>query len=794
MFNFCTNNTSLPQNINPSKEILSGSDILDISRNILNTKLHKKIYIRPYVELGLRIPYWLTKGLLELVSPFKRIECVNLETFNYSAEKLSDALYLKPIDTINEYRFCDNYGLCVQLNGVLNNKEYDNADRLKNLYNGINSIIGKDKNDSANSYTVFFKFLVDFLDDNKYNVNLEGSEKLAFFKNIKALKSNIKSLVKDFFSDSDISLVNKSDLSLSPLAFINIARFLFIKNAADTFVNNCTEKRLSEYFAEYGGSLDSLCNKLSKLLPEYHPIKIGVLKDIAADARFFKNKEQQNLFISYFDDINRILTNSNLLKGLDDANLSDKTLNDIKYILESNGNTKNLLDFCDDFFYIRQILFNSKEVFENILGENPKNLIDNLTNKKLLPALTSSVGKDRFIEIKKNLLTLYHKLLKVKQIREHKKILKSLKKENTVWLHPFNYRSGVNFNYYFNKFIGINIDISISYSRLGLIKSIFLPNDFLQSYFYYLYKLHSQSLYGNIYSNKDLNVDDVFFSNFCLPIKDLVCEGIIKNIAMGIPLVGDTNLVNTYAFDNYLNVINYYSDVDYSLCDIKVKLEQINFCLKTGAVININGIINRNKNVSSNIMNEFIINFGLYFNFQRIRINATLNPNNKNSEEVDVYKKYFTSDIFSDALVDVLINLGIFNSDSKYYNGEFVKMLLFIKNDLYGNEVIPKSNNVLRYINNIFDDDLAENCMITTFNVFKVRYLFEIVYRLTLWDYSIIFGCEFIFNSPLDIKKNNDDYINQLHRNNSNISVKNVELPINIEILPHIGFSRCFSF
>ncbi len=775
----------------PDCKIFNSDDIHEIAKNIINNKPTGKIRIYPYVEIGLRLPFWLTKGLFEIVNPFTKTEYMSLDNFDYGAKKFSDAIHLKPIDEINKYCFSSNYGLCPQVN-CFANEDVGGKNSVKELYDSISSIFrGIDGNSSNNKFKLIpnkdlLNNITDILDINK-STNVERIEIL---KKSKVLQELIKSMTNDVNKDNTISLLKNKDMALSQSAFINLLKFSFIKAASDNYVYQYTEKCISDYCTEYNESFENLDNNLSKLLFESGFVSLNTLDDICTSG-LISDSSEKNAVIDAKSKIIDILYNTKLLKSKDDKNMSNKTLNELGVYINDKNETEAYITFCDERTKINILLEkNYKNIFKNILGDTEA-FINKLTNKKLLPELPNDLNEeDREAKQKKDLLTLHHKLLTLKKIRKHKAILKNAKKENTEFLKPFNYRAGVNFTYYFNRYIGLNVDLSLSYSRLGFNKSLFLPNNFLPLYFYYLYALHVPTLYGNIYKSDNLTVDDVLYHNTELKISNIVIEGIIGNIAKKTPFIGDTRFKDKYAFDNYLNVINYYSEVDYSLCDIKVKLEQINLCLKFGLVFNLNSIINKKSTLTDNIMNEIITNFGLYFNFQRIKIKASLN-NNYSSPLDNSDMKYFTTDILSDALVDVLINLGIWDTDTALYNMKCAEMILFISKNIYNpSNIIPKNNNILRYINSIFDDNLPENSMTSVFNTFKVRYLFEIAYRLTIFGYSIVFGCEFIFNNPLNMK--NKQNLDAEQRKNKNIT--NIKLPVNIEILPNIGFSKVLLF
>ena len=770
------------------EKAISGDDISQIVNDILNNKKFKNIDIRTYFGLGLRIPLWLKKGILELSSPFSKIECVNLETFNYKAKFISDALYLKSASQINEFCFSDNYGIFPQFDGVV--KNYAGAENLKNIYKELISFYKPetDVSEDAKKINIDVSYL-EFLSgmhvlDSK---QLETIDKK--LPHIKKLRNVIKNSVRDFISDHRISLIKNKNLLLSPMAFINIARFLFIKNASDSFINNYTEMCLNNYFKATGDTFNVLHDKLLKLLPEYFSLKFADLNTFSTKQNLFKDNDEYEKFCDFLKSMKNVLVDLKLLKNIDDNHLSNKTLDDVFELVKNSNDTENLLKFAKSVSGINCLIKDNKEtIYNNIDVPNRDELITNLTTHKLLP----SVKPTSHNELKENLLTLYYKLLKLKQSKEHSKILKSLKKEEIEFTAPFNYRAGVNLTYYFNKYIGINFDVSVSYSKLCLNKSIFLPQDFLQSYFYYLYKLYVPSLYGNIYKDDKLTVEDVLYHKVKLPVGKIVVDGLIKNIANRTPLIGSSDFNGTYAFDNYLDVINYHSNVDYSLCDLSVKLEQINICLKSGIVFNINGFINRNKNYSGNIMNEISVNFGFYFNFQRIKITGSLNPKYNSYSPEDINTKCYTHKIFSDALVDVLMNLGIYDVDYGTFDHKIAQMLLFVNGGLYNSRVIPKNTKILGYINNIFNDDLSEKCMTTVFNIFKVRYLLDFMYRFTIFGYSVSVGCELIFNNPLRLKSNKNKYFG--HLNNGGKPIKEIKLSSNIEILPYIEFSKCFSF
>ena len=66
------------------------------------------------------------------------------------------------------------------------------------------------------------------------------------------------------------------------------------------------------------------------------------------------------------------------------------------------------------------------------------------------------------------------------------------------------------------------------------------------------------------------------------------------------------------------------------------------------------------------------------------------------------------------------------------------------------------------------------------------------MYRFTIFGYSVSVGCELIFNNPLRLKSNKNKYFG--HLNNGGKPIKEIKLSSNIEILPYIEFSKCFSF
>ena len=769
---------------NKFEKVLSGEDVSEIAKRILSNKSCGKVRIYPYVDFGIRFPLWLTRGFFDLVNPFTKREYMSLDKFNYGAKKFSDAIFLKPINEINRYCFASDYGLCPELNGVVK-KDAPGVDRVKRLHELLNELIGSDSSKTFDyiSNKDLLSFMTSFLD---IDSDLPLHKETLKLESLQKLHELIKSMTKDFNLDSSISLIKNKNMVLSPLSLINILRFSLIKAASDNFVYNYTEKCLNDYCTTYNDSLENLQNNLSKLLFEPSSINLNTLDGICNDKLIAG--DDMNIDVEAKNSIINILSDNkiNLLKSPVDKSLNDRPLNELSTYIEKK-NTEEYLIFCDKYSQINTILKkNWKNIYKRIIGYDPKILIDKLTEKKLLPSLVSESSEDdKFEENMNNLLTLYHKLCTLKKIRGHKMILKNLKKENIEYLKPFNYRAGINLTYYFSKIVGLNVDVSVSYSRFGFNKSIFLPNNFLPLYFYYLYELHVPALYGNIYGNENLTVDDVVYHNRKFSIKDIVLNGIIKNIANRTPLIGDRRFKDTYAFDNYLDVMNYYSDIDYSLCDISVKLEQINICLKFGFAFNLNCLINKNVSHSSDIMNEIITNFGLYLNFQRIKINVLVNSN-YSSHLDNSPLNYFTTDILSDALVDTLMNLGIYDTESNVYNMKVAEMLLHIVKNPYNTSIIPKNNKILRYINSIFDDNLPDNSITSVFNTFKLRYLFEIEYRLSIYGYSIVFGCEFILNNPLNMSKKQ---IENLERGNNALNIK---LPLDIEILPHIGFSKSF--
>ena len=143
--------------------------------------------------------------------------------------------------------------------------------------------------------------------------------------------------------------------------------------------------------------------------------------------------------------------------------------------------------------------------------------------------------------IQKCMAQLSSRLKKLKHYKRNKNKLKKLKKENFEWLHPFNYRFGLNLTHYFNKKIGINFDVSLSYSTVGFKKSFFLSLPFIDQMFFYLIKMHEPILSGRLFNSKKDNITlkDVIYGGTNLDIADLLIENLFKGLGTPSTLFGN---------------------------------------------------------------------------------------------------------------------------------------------------------------------------------------------------------------------------------------------------------------
>lgn len=774
--------------------------------DILNNKYKNKLILRPYIDFGYRITLWASHGLMNTVNPFKNNKIPEINDFNFNTNSIQDAICIKGDDEINKYSFAKDYGIKIDLAGLKKNPEgnteyiYKIYDGIKFLYKKINDIKISKPNDSGPVFNLLQNENINIQDIIGFLITKDLKD-IPIAETVKNVYENIYEAIKNLNVNSNINLIKNKTQKLSQYYLINVVKLFFIKNAIDTYVNEYTAKCFNNYSKNTNTNLDDLIKQIDDLTSDPLNTKLKDIFELYPDDEDYKNtcnklkyklnELHENNEITLGSFINLISTklkisDSNYLfpkiqkiiskfKSHKNSEENIKKLN----VLTENLKKYNLLD--DNLLgneYIDDKSINSSDI-KNLDPNENKNNNKNTQNEKLNETI-------------KHIRQLLNRLKKLKSYEKNKNKLKSLGKENFEWLHPFNYRGGLNLTYYFNKKIGINFDISVSYSTLGFKKSFFLPVQFIDQMFFYLIKMHEPILAGRLIDSKNISMKDIIYKGNDLNIADLLIEDLFNRLGTNSCIFGNERYKDKFALNEYLNVINQYSDSQYILVDCLVKLTQINLCLKSGVVFNLNNLFKNNNIIKENkIYNELIINGGIYFNFQRLKMNVTLNPNSDipRCGKNELYNPTTTVGILYKALRDILINLDIVDTaDEGIFRSKCSSMLYKIITNLYCTDIIPQNNNILGYINNVTSENLDERSATGVFNTFKIRPLIELIYRITIYGYSISLGCEFIFTGPL----NNKFYNNNTNFDKSDSNSK-FKIPFNFEILPHISFSKCFN-
>ena len=794
----------LDQNL---KKDLSTTSLKDTIDGLLNNENKNKLILRPYIDFGYRIVLWASHGLMNIVNPFKDNKIPEINDFNFNTDSISNAICLKEDNELNKYCFAQNYGIKVDLNGI--EKDNDgNTKHINEIYENI-KFLHENRNQGIDSgvgdNNIFISNILKKKDINvvkiiDYFTKITGSEEFKnVYKNmqrigiISTLYTNIKEAVKLLNKNSSLSLIKNKDQKLSQYYLVNIVKLFFIKNSLDTYVNEYTAKCFNEYSKSKNINIDDLIKKIDSFSTD--PI-ITKLKDIFKELDIPEDDSGKDSDKKTIIDIKKEIDSKLKVLKKDD----EITLGSFIYLVENEFPFEDASKLCSSI----KILMDEFKKSKNS-EEKKKDLIDikkKLVEYKLLDedyikekAKFSEEGEEKIIQ--KCMAQLSSRLKKLRHYERNKNKLKQLKKENFEWLHPFNYRFGLNLTHYFNKKIGINFDVSLSYSTLGFKKSFFLSLPFIDQMFFYLIKMHEPILSGRLFNSQKDNITlkDVIYGGTNLDIADLLIENLFKGLGTPSTLFGNERYKDSFALNEYINVMNQYTDSEYILVDCLVRLTQINFCLKTGVVFNLNNLFIKNNNIKeSKVYNELIINTGLYFNFQRLKINVTLSNDSDIPKcgKDELYKPTTTAGLLYKALNDILINLNIANGfdNDDVYRAKCAKMLYNIINNLYPYDIVPQNNNILGYVNTVTNENLDERSAFGVFNTFKVRPLVEIVYRLTMFGYSLSVGCEFIFIGPLNSGFYNKDP--NFNSDNSDSS-KKFKLPFDFEILPHLSFSKCFN-
>ena len=774
--------------------------------DILNNKYKNKLILRPYIDFGYRITLWASHGLMNIVNPFKNNKIPEINDFNFNTNSIQDAICIKGDDEINKYSFAKDYGIKIDLAGLekypVGNTMYiyEIYNGIKFLYKKINDIKISKPNDSGLGFNLLqneninIQEIIGFLIPKNLN-------RIPILETVKDIYTNIYHAIGKLNVNSNINLIKNKTQKLSQYYLINVVKLFFIKNAIDTYVNEYTSKCFNDYSKNTNTNLDDLIKQIDYLTADPINTKLKDIFELKTDDEDYQNtcnklevkltelRENKEITLGSF--INLINTK---LKISDSNNLFpeiQKIISKFKSQKNSEENIKKLNELKKDLIKYKLLddnLFGNEYIDDKSINNSGIKNLDPIKNK----INNENTKNEKLTETIKHVRQLLNRLKKLKSYEKNKNKLKSLGKENFEWLHPFNYRGGLNLTYYFNKKIGINFDISVSYSTLGFKKSFFLPVQFIDQMFFYLIKMHEPILAGRLIDSKNISMKDIIYKGNDLNIADLLIEDLFNRLGTNSCIFGNERYKDKFALNEYLNVINQYSDSQYILVDCLVKLTQINLCLKSGIVFNLNNLFKNNNIIKENkIYNELIINGGIYFNFQRLKMNVTLNPNSdipmcgKN----ELYNPTTTVGILYKALRDILINLDIVDTtDEGIFRSKCSNMLYKIITNLYCTDIIPQNNNILGYINNVTSENLDERSATGVFNTFKIRPLIELIYRITIYGYSISLGCEFIFTGPLNNKFYNDN--TNFGKSDSNSKFK---IPFNFEILPHISFSKCFN-
>ena len=821
---------------------LNPEDLSKITEEIIKKYLERKriFIITPYVEAGLRIPFWAYKGLMDKISPFTNTKCANLETFNLEEkDSFIKALYLKPLDEINT-PFAENYGLTMTIGNTCNN--------TLDLRNSIAKLLEKlhARNTNKKNYDH------DFKDDNKFLdkvvdllhilVRNETKSDIDIYKDILDIIDNSKNLINNFVTNKNknVILTPNQGQVLCPLYLANISKFLFIKNATDNYIQKHTENSLKKYKQITKSKLS--INKLTDEL--INKLETNSLSLIEKNLNFLINKRDYLI-----DDLKKkfdeVIKNDEFIKGTNEKMVirqfinktiksiieNEKKLNITKNKEEQNEINKNLEKSRTLLMNIRRILNNlnhntadNTTFLDTELDDDFKILIHNLKESGLLPKRTPKnnldedinkiIGKKIAEYNKKDLEVLVGKLKKLKRNKESKKILKKLQIEDIKWWIPYNFRFGILGTQYINRRIGINIDLSFSFSITGMTKSLFLPEDFLQNAVYYLLKLHEPIVSGRILES-DKKIEDILYAVPELSVPDLLLDDFldklvkIKHTNSDVPIqdniigskYGPNPVKKTDAFSNYLKVININNNSQDCLCDIDVSLQQINFCIKLGVCFNLNNLevfkIDKNH-LLDNFINEISLNCGLYFNWQKLKLEVTENKKYYEDKYFDenIKKDCVLQDVLEDAVIDSLNNFGIENIKNKdKLNDNIEKMFYNILCKSFDSSIAPKNNKMIGLCNNVFENEIAEICCKDVFNTFTLRPVLDLKYKIiTPIGLTFMCGCEFILLNPFNIYSNLKKFIKSIKNENIKKNMKNFKISNDFELLPYIsiGFSYVF--
>ena len=837
---------------------VSPEKLNEIAAEIIKKTFEKKkiFLITPYVEVGIRIPFWAYKGFMDKISPFTNSKCTDLETFDFNEKSsFSKALYLKPLDEINT-PFAVNYGVKMTIGNAKKRTKYlreNITDLLDVLKIREKEYIDFDKKYEPKN-DIAINNAIDMLNDLVKNNKKNG---FPIYNTILNIVDSSRDVINNLIvnKNKNISLTPNSTQVLCPLYLVNIAKFLFIKNATDNYILKHTEKSLEKFkeITKKDSSIEDLTDYLIEKL-EYNSLnffnkKLDFLsrKELAnndnddnnnnkyyipevydklcklKDYEEFKKKSNEKKTIKEFinETIEDIIKNENKLKITKNKEEEDKINEKIK-------KDQKILQ------YMREIINNlNYDTAENQtflgfeLNDEFKNLLDNLKESGLLPKrkqkkeynennkeINKNKGKLIANYNKKDLEILVGKLKKLKKQKECKKILKNLKLEDIKWWIPYNFRFGILGTHYINTRIGINVDFSFSFSLTGMTKSLFMPEEFLQNSMYYLLKLHEPIVSGRLF-NEDKKIKDVIYSNPELSITDLLLDDFLdklvklkdenNNKLVQDPLIGSKRGPNpvkkTDAFSNYLKVVNMYNDSKDCLCDIDVSLQQINFCVKIGLCVNLNKLENFNINKNfllKNFINELSFNCGLYFNWQNLKIEVTENKSyylDKNFDE-SIKKNCILQDMLEDAVIDSLKNLEMDTpKDKDKLNNGIEKMVYKIILNSFDSSVAPTNNKIIGFCNNIFENEIPEICCKNVFNSFTVRPVLDFKYKMiSPIGLTFMCGCEFIILNPFNIYSNLKNFMNSFENDSIKKNIKNFKIHKDFELLPYMSLGFTFAF
>ena len=823
-------------------------DLNKITEEIIRTRYEKKklFIITPYLETGIRIPFWAYKGFMDKISPFTNSKCTDLETFNFNEKKsFSKALYLKPLNEINT-PFAVNYGMKMTIGNATKSTKY-----LRKKINELLDIL-YDKN--IKDYDeVYIPNKIEIINGviNKLNslVKNNAYNNTFVYNTILNIVDRSTDIINNLIinRNKNIHLKPNSTQLLCPLYIVNIAKFIFIKNATDNYILKHTENSLKKYkeITNSNSSIeeitDEIINKIEYKSLNYSNKKLNFLSLKDLDTKYliegtyndllelkeltkFKKyiaKDKEKTIENFINEIiEDIIKNENILnKNEDDKVKIEETINEDKKILQYLRNIINNLNHntAENSTFLKfEIDDNFKKLIDNLIesGLLPKRKQKTEYNKEETKKINQEIGKKIAKYNKKDLKVLVSKLKKLKKQKECKKILKDLKLEDIKWWIPFNFRVGILGTHYINTRIGINIDFSFSFSLTGMTKSLFMPEEFLQNSLYYLLKFHEPIVSGRILNN-DKNINDVIYSTPNIAIDDMLINDFLdkliyvkdknSNKIVHDSLIGskygNNPVKKTDAFSNYINVVNMYNESKECLCDIDVSLQQINFCLKLGICLNLNKLenFNINKNfILKNFVNELSLNCGLYFNWQNLKINVTENKkyySDKNFDE-NIKKKCILQDILEEAVIDSLKNLEIDNAkDKDKLNNGIEKLVYKILLNSFNPDVAPTNNKIIGFCNNIFENEIPEICCKNVFNTFTVRPVVDFKYKfISPIGFTLMCGCEFIILNPFNIYSNLKKFMNSFESDDVKKNIKNFKIHKDFELLPYISLGFSFVF